>query len=103
MHVAAWRKGLRILSENIRDSFSAVKPTDEYAKSLKRHKTSIIYCEDPPEMVSTWPLTQPPSSLARKATTLATSSGTAHLPSGQWFAINVSIFSAGQSGDPPGM
>jgi hypothetical protein len=72
-------------------------------KKTKEYREDHAYCDDPPEIVSTCPLTQPPSSDARKATTLATSSGTAHLPSGQWFAIKVSIFSAGQSGEPPGM
>jgi hypothetical protein len=66
-------------------------------------REKMFYCELPPEIVKTCPLTHPPSSDARNATTLATSSGTAHLPNGQWFAINVSIFSAGQSGEPPGM
>lgn len=47
------------------------------------------------------PLTQPPSAEARKATTRATSSGTAQRLSGQCSAIRPSIFSAGQSGVPP--
>ena len=62
-----------------------------------------VYWLEPPEMVMTCPLTQPPSSLARKATTLATSSGLAHRPSGQLSAIICSIFAAGMSGVPPGM
>ena len=85
---------------------------------------ALVYCDDPPEMVMTWPaqlcqrtissnetseenndvpLTQPPSSEARKATTRATSSGVAQRFSGQCSAMSFSILSAGQSGVPPGM
>jgi len=63
----------------------------------------LLYCEEPPEMVMTWPLTQLPSSDARKATTRATSSGTAQRLSGQCSAMSFSILSAGHSGVPPGM
>ena len=80
-----------------------------------------IYCDEPPEMVMTWPavfvskivndrkmdidvpLTHEPSSEARKATTRATSCGSAQRPSGQCEAIRLSILSAGHSGVPPGM
>lgn len=54
-------------------------------------------------MVMTWPLTHPPSSDARKATTRATSSASAVLPSGQFSAMRVSILSAGKSGPAPEM
>ena len=64
---------------------------------------SFLYWEEPPEMVMTWPLTQPPSSEERKATTRATSSGVAQRLSGQWSAMRPSIFSADQSGVPPGI
>jgi hypothetical protein len=63
----------------------------------------FFYWEEPPEMVKTCPLTQLPSPLARKATTRATSSGTAQRPRGQWSAMSFSILSAGHSGVPPGM
>jgi hypothetical protein len=49
------------------------------------------------------PLTQPPSSEARKATTRATSSGVAQRFKGQCSAIMFSILSAAQSGVAPGM
>lgn len=62
-----------------------------------------LYWPEPPEMVMTWPLTQPPSSDARKPTTRATSSGTAQRPRGQWSAIIFSTVAAGMSGVPPGM
>lgn len=62
-----------------------------------------VYCEEPPEIVMTWPLTQPPSSLAKKATTRATSSASAQRPNGQCEDMSDSILSAGNSGVAPGM
>lgn len=50
----------------------------------------------------TWPLTQPPSSEERKATTRATSSGVAQRLRGQCSAIMFSMVAAGMSGVPPG-
>src|SRR5436305_14396671 len=61
------------------------------------------YWLEPPEMVMTCPLTHPPSSEHKKATTLASSPGSAHRPSGQFSAIIFSICAAGMSGVPNGM